>query len=162
MTGFERNCDVVRMASYAPLFARVGHDQWSPNLIWFDLERSFATPNYYVQQMFSANRPGRIVPSTAKGAEFYHVCGFDDAAGEYIVKCVNVSGEPRPLAIDFGETVKAGDVRRISLSGARDDMNDLANPSRVAPVEGSFRFAGGRVLAAELEPTSVTILRIAK
>ena len=162
MTGFERNCDVVQMASYAPLFARVGHDQWSPNLIWFDLGKSYATPNYYVQQMFSVNRPSRIVPSTAKGAEFFQVCGFDDKTGEYIVKCVNVSGEPRALAVDFGEVVKAGDVRRISLSGAKLDMNDLANPQRVAPVEDSFRFAGGRVLATELKPTSLTVLRISK
>ena len=162
MTGFERNCDVVQMASYAPLFARVGHDQWSPNLIWFDLGKSYATPNYYVQQMFSVNRPSRIVPSTAKGAEFFQVCGFDDKTGEYIVKCVNVSGEPRALAVDFGEVVKAGDVRRISLSGAKLDMNDLANPQRVAPVEDTFRFAGGRVLTTELKPTSLTVLRLAK
>ena len=162
MTGFERNCDVVQMASYAPLFARVGHDQWSPNLIWFDLGKSYATPNYYVQQMFSVNRPSRIVPSTAKGAEFFQVCGFDDKTGEYIVKCVNVSGEPRALAVDFGEVVKAGEVRRISLSGAKLDMNDLANPQRVAPVEDSFRFAGGRVLTTELKPTSLTVLRISK
>ena len=162
MTGFERNCDVVQMASYAPLFARVGHDQWSPNLIWFDLGKSYATPNYYVQQMFSVNRPSRIVPSTAKGALFFQVCGFDDKTGEYIVKCVNVSGEPRALAVDFGEVVKAGDVRRISLSGAKLDMNDLANPQRVAPVEDSFRFAGGRVLTTELKPTSLTVLRISK
>ena len=162
MTGFERNCDVVQMASYAPLFARVGHDQWSPNLIWFDLGKSYATPNYYVQQMFSVNRPSRIVPSTAKGAEFFQVCGFDDKTGEYIVKCVNVSGEPRALAVDFGEVVKAGEVRRISLSGAKLDMNDLANPQRVVPVEDSFRFAGGRVLTTELKPTSLTVLRLAK
>ena len=162
MTGFERNCDVVQMASYAPLFARVGHDQWSPNLIWFDLGKSYATPNYYVQQMFSVNRPSRIVPSTAKGAEFFQVCGFDDKTGEYIVKCVNVSGEPRALAVDFGEVVKAGDVRRISLSGAKLDMNDLANPQRVAPVEDAFRFVGGRVLTTELKPTSLTVLRISK
>ena len=162
MTGFERNCDVVQMASYAPLFARVGHDQWSPNLIWFDLGKSYATPNYYVQQMFSVNRPSRIVPSTANGAEFFQVCGFDDKTGEYIVKCVNVSGEPRALAVDFGEVVKAGEVRRISLSGAKLDMNDLANPQRVAPVEDTFRFAGGRDLATELKPTSLTVLRISK
>ena len=162
MTGFERNCDVVQMASYAPLFARVGHDQWSPNLIWFDLGKSYATPNYYVQQMFSVNRPSRIVPSTAKGAEFFQVCGFDDKTGEYIVKCVNAAEEPRALEIDFGAPVKAGEVRRTSLSGNRGDMNDLANPLRVAPVEDTFRFAGGNVLKTELRPTSLTVLRLAK
>ena len=41
-------------------------------------------------------------------------------------------------------------------------MNDLANPQRVAPVEDTFRFAGGRVLTTELKPTSLTVLRLAK
>ena len=36
LTGLERNADVVRMASYAPLFAHVDAWQWAPDLIWFD------------------------------------------------------------------------------------------------------------------------------
>ena len=36
MTGLERNADVVRMASYAPLFAHVDGWQWTPDLIWVD------------------------------------------------------------------------------------------------------------------------------
>ena len=69
MTGFERNSDVVRMASYAPLFAREGHVQWTPNLIWFDGEKSYGTPNYYVQQLFACNRPTQHVPSVAVAAD---------------------------------------------------------------------------------------------
>ena len=36
MTGLERNADIVRMATYAPLFAHVEGWQWRPDLIWFD------------------------------------------------------------------------------------------------------------------------------
>ncbi|HKP13970.1 MAG TPA: alpha-L-arabinofuranosidase C-terminal domain-containing protein, partial [Blastocatellia bacterium] len=36
VTGLERNADVVRMSSYAPLFGHVEAWQWTPNLIWFD------------------------------------------------------------------------------------------------------------------------------
>lgn len=53
LTGVERNADVVVLASYAPLFARLGFTQWAPDMIWFDGETSYATPNYYVQKMFS-------------------------------------------------------------------------------------------------------------
>ena len=56
MTGLERNADVVTMSSYAPLFGHVDAWQWTPNLIWFDNLRSYGTPNYYVQKMFSVNR----------------------------------------------------------------------------------------------------------
>ena len=62
MTGLERNADVVRMASYAPLFAQVDGWQWTPNLIWTDNLRAYGTPNYYVQQMFSRNRGDEVLP----------------------------------------------------------------------------------------------------
>ena len=55
MTGFERNSDVVRLAAYAPLFNKVltdGTYRWTPDLIWFDDETVWYTPNYYVQQLF--------------------------------------------------------------------------------------------------------------
>ena len=67
MTGLERNADLVRMSSYAPLFAHVDAWQWTPNLIWFDNLRSFATPNYYVQQLFAANRGDTVLPVTRDG-----------------------------------------------------------------------------------------------
>ena len=53
MTGYERNGDVVKLASYAPLFNRIGHSQWTPDLIWFDSDKVVLTPSYYVQKMFS-------------------------------------------------------------------------------------------------------------
>lgn len=55
MTGLERNADVVRLATYAPLFAHVDAWQWNPDLIWFDNLRMMRTPNYYVQQMYGMN-----------------------------------------------------------------------------------------------------------
>ncbi|MCC8169882.1 MAG: S-layer homology domain-containing protein [Oscillospiraceae bacterium] len=57
MTGLERNADVVRMASYAPMFAKYGNVQWSAaNMIWFTNDDYMLTPNYYVQSLFSNNR----------------------------------------------------------------------------------------------------------
>lgn len=53
MTGMERNGDVVKLASYAPLFNRIGHSQWTPDMIWFDADKVVLTPSYYVQKMFS-------------------------------------------------------------------------------------------------------------
>jgi alpha-L-arabinofuranosidase len=64
MTGMERNSDVVKLASYAPLFVNKNARQWNPNAIVFDNERSFGTPSYHVQAIFAKNRPDRIVPLT--------------------------------------------------------------------------------------------------
>jgi len=62
MTGLWKNADEVLMASYAPLFAKAGHDQWHPNLIWFDNSRIELTPSYYVQAQFAQNRPDMVLP----------------------------------------------------------------------------------------------------
>jgi alpha-L-arabinofuranosidase len=53
----ERNGDLVRMASYAPLLCNVNFRNWGVNLIEFDAARSFAHASYYVQKMFNENRP---------------------------------------------------------------------------------------------------------
>lgn len=62
LTGIERNSDVVVMSAYAPLMAHVDAWQWTPDLIWFDNLSSYATPNYYVQQLFSLHRGDVVLP----------------------------------------------------------------------------------------------------
>jgi alpha-L-arabinofuranosidase len=63
MTGLLRNAAVVEMASYAPLFGKINHAQWRPDLIWFDNSRVLLTPNYYAQMLFSRNRPQAVLPT---------------------------------------------------------------------------------------------------
>ncbi|MGW2825142.1 alpha-L-arabinofuranosidase C-terminal domain-containing protein [Streptomyces sp. NPDC001443] len=65
MTGLERNADVVRLASYAPLFANEDYVQWSPDLVWFNNRASWGSANYEVQKLFMTNVGDRVVPSTA-------------------------------------------------------------------------------------------------
>ncbi|GAB7036431.1 MULTISPECIES: alpha-L-arabinofuranosidase C-terminal domain-containing protein [Catenuloplanes] len=67
MTGLERNADVVRMASYAPLLANVDHVQWRPDLIWFDNDESWGSTSYQVQKLFMNNVGDRTVPSSLVG-----------------------------------------------------------------------------------------------
>ncbi len=62
MTGLWKNADEVLMASYAPLFGKLGHDQWHPDLIWFDGANVGLTPSYYVQAQFAQNRPDVVLP----------------------------------------------------------------------------------------------------
>ncbi len=62
MGGLERNSDIVRIASYSPLFLNVQGSQWHPGMIRFDSSRACGTVSYYVQQMYSENRPTRMLP----------------------------------------------------------------------------------------------------
>jgi alpha-L-arabinofuranosidase len=67
MTGLERNADVVKLASYAPLFANIDNVQWRPDMIWFDNDQSWGSANYEVQKLFMNNVGDRVVPSRATG-----------------------------------------------------------------------------------------------
>lgn len=63
MTGLLANAEVVTMSCFAPLLAREGFTQWTPDLIWFDRTRVMTTPSYHVQSMFGNNRPDVVLPS---------------------------------------------------------------------------------------------------
>jgi alpha-L-arabinofuranosidase len=67
MTGLERNADVVRMASYAPLLADIDNVQWRPDLIWFDNDESWGSTSYQMQKLFMNNVGDRVVPSRVTG-----------------------------------------------------------------------------------------------
>lgn len=66
LTGLERNSDVVKMASYAPLVANVDYVDWAPDLIWFDNDEVYGSPSFYVQRMFSRNVGDVVLPSTLR------------------------------------------------------------------------------------------------
>jgi alpha-L-arabinofuranosidase len=53
----ERNGDLVKMASYAPMFLNVNDNSWAINLIEFNSSESFAHASYSVQKSFNENRP---------------------------------------------------------------------------------------------------------
>lgn len=65
MTGLERNADVVKLASYAPLLANEDYVQWRPDMIWFNNRASWNSANYEVQKLFMTNVGDRVVPSKA-------------------------------------------------------------------------------------------------
>jgi alpha-L-arabinofuranosidase len=68
MMALERNGDIVRLASYAPLLAKVDHTQWVPDLIYFDNQRVLRTANYWVQQMHSLNSGDSAIPVRVENA----------------------------------------------------------------------------------------------
>ena len=71
MVGFERNQDVVKLCSYAPLFSHVHYQSWYPNLIMFDNSRSYVIPSYYCFKLFGANRGDMVVSSKESCEKIY-------------------------------------------------------------------------------------------
>ena len=64
MMSVEKNTDLVKMASYAPLLENVNHRDWEVNMIHFDSSRVFARATYYVQKLFAEHLPSVALPAT--------------------------------------------------------------------------------------------------
>ena len=62
----ERNGDLVKMSSYAPLFVNVNDVDWPVNLINFDASKSFARISYYTIKLFNDNRPDQNLTTTTQ------------------------------------------------------------------------------------------------
>jgi alpha-N-arabinofuranosidase len=167
MTGLERNADIVTMAAYAPLFAHVDGWQWTPNLIWFDNLRSYATPSYYVQQLFARNRGTHVVPLLQEGEAVkgqdscYASAVIDKAANEVIIKLVNSSGMAKPRTLNLpGLSKKQGSATVMVLQGGQPaTVNSLEQPQAVAPTNSTLAWKNKQV-ALTLAPYSVSVVRV--
>ncbi len=155
MTGFERNADVVRLAAYAPLFAREGFTQWTPDLIFFNSSEVMLTPSYYVQQMFSRNVPDYTAELSCVGCDgLYLSAGVKD--GQVILKAVNAG--PKPIRLELG--CEGGEAESLTARGELhgrkilEAVNTMEHKDRVAPVSEAFE--GGEYTLA---PFSFTVLK---
>ena len=169
MTGLERNAAVVRMASYAPLFANADAWQWKPDLIWVDSLHVCATPNYYVQQLFSRNRGDTVLPVTLTGGEtypngrqnLYVSATHDDQTGEVILKAVNptANAEAVDLQLDGLAQIEP-QGQAIVLAGDRlNAVNTLGSPEVISPVTSPIDHAAAR-FPHTFPAYSMTVLRI--
>jgi alpha-L-arabinofuranosidase len=165
MTGLERNADVVSMASYAPLFAHTDGWQWTPDLIWVDNLRSFGTPNYYVQQLFSLNKGTAIIPLRmgndviAGQDSLYASAALDEKSNELIIKLVNVSGLPQTCTLELDRKPAATATLTVLQSNDPGSMNSFEQPGQVSPKTREIKTPGKR-LPLEAAPYSLNVLRI--
>ncbi|HKH61025.1 MAG TPA: alpha-L-arabinofuranosidase C-terminal domain-containing protein [Flavitalea sp.] len=158
MTGMERNADVVVMSSYAPLFAHTDGWQWTPDLIWIDNLRSFGTPNYYIQKLFSTNKGTHVIP-VLKNSEIiagkdslYASATIDKNTSEVIVKMVNTSGQTKmqELTIDGVKKLNPKAVHTILKAGKLEDVNTLNNPAVIQPIDHPIQLKGKKMNVFEL------------
>src|SRR5215207_1219435 len=167
ITGLERNSDVVRMSSYAPLFGHVEAWQWTPNMIWFDNLRSYGTTNYYVQKLFSTNRGTNVLPVLLDGSpkngrdDLYASASLDNRAGEVILKVVNTSSSSKEVRVRLAGARGVGGGGKAFVLSSNDlkAENSLDEPTKVAPVERPLSVSSGE-FTHTFAPRSLTVLRV--
>ena len=165
MTGFERNADIVHMATYAPLFAHVEGWQWRPDLIWMDNLTTVRTPNYYVQQLYGQN-PGTHVLSLLEGKKPVTgqdgLCAsavYDKNTNGYIVKMTNTSTEPKVVVITFKGIKSLGNGKVTTLHAERmDAANTIEKKNNVVPKTADVQ-ADGNVLRTTIPAKTFAVYR---
>ncbi len=163
LTGVERNADVVALASYAPLFARIGYAQWSPDMIWFDGVSCYGSPSYYVQKLYAHNM-GDVTLDTfgmekeAAKEGVYYSASCVEKTGEVILKIVNTGEREQHIDLELPEGwKKAEDVRTWIMAGAeRNQYNSIEEPEKIHPVEHRLK----ALEEITLPPLSFTVFRI--
>ena len=145
LTGVEKNGDVVKLVSYAPLFNRIGHSQWQPDMIWFDDQEVYLSPSYYVQKLFSVYAGDAALcmdgqEKTLRESGIYmnvtEKTGSDETARKIIVKLVNVSAEDQCISLKpegFERSVSGASV--IRLSGLGESRPEIPQACRVTEEE---------------------------
>ena len=165
MTGFERNADIVHMATYAPLFAHVEGWQWRPDLIWMDNLTTVRTPNYYVQQLYGQN-PGTHVLSLLEGKKPVTgqdgLCAsavYDKNTNGYIVKMTNTSTAPKEVVITFKGIKSLGNGKVTTLHSDRmDAANTIEKKNNVVPKTADVQ-ADGNVLRTTIPAKTFAVYR---
>lgn len=167
MTGLERNADVVEMASYAPLFAHIEGWQWTPDLIWVDNLRSYGTPNYYVQKLFSLNKGTEVVPilsnnQSVSGKDgLYASATIDRKTNELILKVVNSSKKKQDCEFKVDGAPKLNTKAMLTVLGSSDlkAENTFSKPDAVTPVLSQVTVKN-KVVKLTLSPYSVNVMRV--
>ncbi|MDQ8203212.1 family 43 glycosylhydrolase [Pelagicoccus sp. SDUM812003] len=166
LTSYERNGDIVRFVSYAPLLARRGHTQWTPDMIYFDADSVYLTPNYYVQKLFGRNAGNVYIPSTLQGVEDRKIAVSateDTDSGDLLLKIVNGENAGLQLALSFvgWEADAHLEVTETVLTGpGADAVNVDGAPPAVAPVTKELTLDLGKDYFAPAN--SLTVLRMRK
>ncbi|MCE4566619.1 carbohydrate binding domain-containing protein [Maribellus sp. CM-23] len=169
MTGLERNADIVRLATYAPLLAHVDAWQWKPDMIWFDNLSAVRTPNYYVQQMYARNSGTYVLPVTQNGENIagedglYASAVFDEGSSEVVTKVVNAGSLSKDIFISLNGLQAPLNGERVQIielhSNVPEAVNTLEKPNTIVPVP-SFVEAGKDGFTIKAQANAFYVCRI--
>jgi alpha-N-arabinofuranosidase len=163
MTSLERNGDVVKMASYAPLLAKKGFTQWTTDLIFFDNAKICPTVNFYVQKMFMTNQGDlyfdKVISMDLKDSTLAASCVQDSKTGDIIMKMVNYGNTGKPMKVNLSSFKNiSADAEQEILTGSANDVNTFENPQNVIPVKSAFKVA--KTFEYVAPAMSLTVIRI--
>lgn len=136
----EKNSDLVKMSSYAPLLVNTNDVDWPVNLINFDNAASFARISYYAIKMMNENKPDVNVAAkvtmevpAVKKASFSGGIGLATWDTKTAYKDIEIIAE--------GKTVYHSDINSLNDWGFLRGKWEVKDSSLVQTAEGAQQFA---------------------
>lgn len=160
LASVERNADVVRLSSYAPLLSRRGHQQWSHNLIYFDNASIRLTTDYHVQKLYGRNAGDEYIPCYAKAdnnrenvrLRIGHSIVRDSKTGDIIIKLMNL------LPVKVNTKLNLEGILGTTVRATAETMAGKPADEGVAPVKTELEVSP--MTDYEMSPYSFTVIRL--
>ena len=140
LVNVERNADIVRMTSYAPLLARHGHANWNPDMIYFNSSRIDLTPGYYTQKIFGNNSGDKYITNNLRvesrrddvRKRVATSAVYDSETGDLIIKLVNLLPVEVSTSLDIKDCEAFGSEAVCTvLSGKPSDKDSVPAESKI-------------------------------
>ena len=162
MLGCERNSERIWWTGYGNYAGLMDHGNFGPCIVWNDAVSCFCAPSYYMQKMlFTDNQGSRVLPFTQNLTSLYWSASIDtkDGKKDVLLKVVNNNKSSETVKITLRGTDNVKTVgHSTTLTGAPEDENSIAEPTKVVPSENTF--AAGSIFDYSFPANSVTLLRV--
>ena len=160
MIRLENLCNTVRMASYAPLFAREEGKAWDVNLINFDGRHVYGIPAYEVMRLFCEYTVDRVYQTNgmieeSAATNLYVTAG--EKNDRCIIKMANFGPESTEVVLRMPEHRLIKEEALLLASGNEKDTNSLLYPDYVAATPISME-SDGEGLGMEMPPYSLAVI----
>ncbi|XP_057437861.1 alpha-L-arabinofuranosidase 1-like [Lotus japonicus] len=154
LLGLEKNSDIVKMVSYAPLFVNANDRRWNPDAIVFNSFQSYGTPSYWVQLFFSESSGATLLNSSLQTSSssslIASAINWQSSADKknYIrIKVVNFGANTVNLKIslnglDPNSLQPSGSTRTVLTSANVMDENSFSQPKKVVPIQSLLQNVG--------------------
>ena len=164
LLGAERNPNTVRFSTYAPSFANLNWENWTPNLLSFTAnpDQTVKSASYYMEQLFAHNHGYETLPLTTTSGDYnplWWASSIDEADTTVYFKVINSGNSSIPLTITADRTLAAANGTTIQAASLQ-SYNYINNLTEVAPAPiANLPSPSGQTFTWDVPAFSVNVLQ---
>lgn len=166
LLGAERNPNTVRFSTYAPSFANLNSENWTPNLITFTAnpDETVKSSSYYMEQLFARHHGYQTVPVTTVSGDFnplWWVADIDEQETKVHFKVINSGNSSVSLDIAADRALGAANGTTIQAQSLQ-SFNFVDHLTDVVPQPiTNLPSPSGQTFTWNVPPFSVNVVQFA-